>query len=214
MTTLRSAIALSIAAAALLAAGGLARGDAEPASGGPPHGGAGPASGGPASGGPPPALYEFRLDRIDGRPGSIADYRGQVLLLVNVASRCGYTPQYEGLEAIYERYRERGFAVLGFPSNDFAGQEPGSNAEIADFCRSTYGVEFPMFAKIAVKGEGAHPLYRHLQSLPEPVGGPVEWNFQKYLVDRDGRVVARFAPRTSPSDPELLARIEQLLGEG
>jgi glutathione peroxidase len=130
-----------------------------------------------------------------------------------VASRCGYTPQYEGLEALYDRYRERGFAVLGFPSNDFGGQEPGSNAEIAKFCRATWGVRFPMFAKIRVRGEGQHPLYRWLTGLPAPLGGPIEWNFQKFLVDRGGRVVARFAPAVRPDDPSLVARIEALLGE-
>lgn len=158
-------------------------------------------------------VLDFTLPRIDGKPQPLADYRGQVLLLVNVASRCGLTPQYEGLEALYERYRERGFEVLGFPANDFAGQEPGTNAEIADFCRSTYGVAFPMFGKIVVKGEGQHPLYQKLTGQPAPIGGPVEWNFQKYLVDRSGQVVARFAPRTLPDDPALLSRLEALLEE-
>lgn len=153
------------------------------------------------------------LDRIDGTPQSLGEYRGRVLLLVNVASKCGNTPQYEGLEALYEQYRERGFGVLGFPSNDFGAQEPGSNAEIASFCRSTYGVRFPMFAKIRVTGEDAHPLYREITSLPEPIGGPVKWNFQKYLVDRSGRVVARYSPRTQPDDAALVARIEALLAE-
>lgn len=158
-----------------------------------------------------PSPLDFTLKRIDGMPQPLAEYRGQVLLLVNVASKCGYTPQYEGLEAIYDRYRERGIAVLGFPANDFKGQEPGGNAEIAEFCRATYGVEFPMFEKISVVGEAQHPLYRMLTGLPEPLGGPVEWNFQKYLVDREGRVVARFAPRVAPEDPELVAWIERLL---
>ncbi|MDX1649677.1 MAG: glutathione peroxidase [Myxococcota bacterium] len=160
---------------------------------------------------PPASPLAFTLPRIDGTPQPLADYAGRVLLLVNVASRCGYTPQYEGLEALYERYRERGFAVLGFPANDFKGQEPGSNAEIAEFCRSTYGVRFPMFAKLHVRGPEQHPLYRLLTGLPEPVGGPVAWNFQKYLVDREGRVVARFEPATGPDDPELVAAIERLL---
>ncbi len=160
----------------------------------------------------PASVLDFQLDRIDGTPQALSAYRGQVLLLVNVASRCGFTPQYEGLEALYERYRERGFAVLGFPSNDFAGQEPGANAEIAEFCRSKYGVRFPMFAKIQVKGAAAHPLYRYLTSLPEPIGGEVEWNFQKYLVNRRGEVVAVFPSRTPPADPALVERIEALLG--
>lgn len=159
----------------------------------------------------PRSPLDFTLPRIDGTPQPLADYRGRVLLLVNVASKCGYTPQYEGLEALYERYRERGFEVLGFPSNDFKGQEPGTNAEIAEFCRSTYGVQFPMFAKLHVRGPDAHPLYRMLTGLPEPVGGPVEWNFQKYLVDRRGEVAARYAPATEPGAPELVAAIERLL---
>jgi len=153
----------------------------------------------------------FTLPRIDGTPQPLSAYRGRVLLLVNVASKCGYTPQYEGLEALYARYRERGFTVLGFPANDFKGQEPGTNAEIADFCRSTYGVRFPMFAKLHVRGPDQHPLCAMLTGLPALVGGPVAWNFQKYLVDRQGEVVARFAPATEPGAPELVAAIERLL---
>jgi glutathione peroxidase len=159
------------------------------------------------------SLYDFSLARIDGTPQSLGDYRGQVLLIVNVASKCGYTPQYEGLEALYQRYRARGFAVLGFPANDFKGQEPGSNPEIADFCRATYDVRFPLFAKLHVKGAEMHPLYAHLTSLPAPVGGPVEWNFQKYLVSRSGEVVAKFSPRTVPDDASLVAQVEALLAE-
>jgi glutathione peroxidase len=159
------------------------------------------------------SVLDHTLKRIDGSSQDLADYRGQVLLLVNVASKCGLTPQYEGLESLYERYRARGFAVLGFPSNDFAGQEPGSDAEIASFCRSTYGVAFPMFSKISVKGADQHPLYRELTGLPAPLGGEVQWNFQKYLVNRRGQVVARFDPRTAPEDPALVARLEALLAE-
>jgi glutathione peroxidase len=159
------------------------------------------------------SVLDFTLDRIDGTPQPLSDYRGDVLLLVNVASKCGFTPQYEGLEALYERYRERGFAVLGFPSNDFGAQEPGSDAEIADFCRSTYGVRFPMFSKLKVKGKDAHPLYRYLTGLPAPVGGEVQWNFQKYLVSRSGEVVAKYTSRTAPDDAGLVAKIEALLAE-
>jgi glutathione peroxidase len=140
-------------------------------------------------------------------------YRGQVLLIVNTASRCGLTPQYEGLQSLYDRYRGQGFSVLGFPSNDFGGQEPGSDPEIGAFCRSIYGVEFPMFSKVRVQGAEAHPLYAYLTSLPKPLGGPVQWNFQKYLVDRSGAVVARYAPRVRPQDPDLVAKIEQLLAQ-
>jgi glutathione peroxidase len=159
------------------------------------------------------SVLDFTLKRIDGSEQNLGDYRGQVLLLVNVASKCGLTPQYDGLEALYEKYRGKGFAVLGFPANDFAGQEPGSDGEIATFCRSTYGVEFPMFSKITVKGDGQHPLYRKLTSLPAPLGGEVQWNFQKYLVNRDGEVVAKFDPRTKPDDPGLVAKLEELLGQ-
>jgi glutathione peroxidase len=161
---------------------------------------------------PPTSIHDFSLARIDGAEQPLADYRGKVLLVVNVASQCGLTPQYEGLEALHEKYRERGFAVLGFPANDFAGQEPGSDAEIADFCRATYSIQFPLFSKIHVQGDDIHPLYAWLTSRPAPVGGPVEWNFQKYLVARDGEVVARFTPRTVPDDPALVARLEALLG--
>lgn len=161
----------------------------------------------------PASLLSLEARRLDGQSESLGRYRGQVLLVVNTASRCGYTPQYEGLQALYQRYRERGFSVLGFPSNDFRGQEPGSDAEIAKFCRMNYGVEFPMFSKVRVVGPDAHPVYAYLTTRPEPVGGPVRWNFQKYLVDRSGRVVARYAPDVSPGDSELVARIEGLLAE-
>jgi glutathione peroxidase len=159
------------------------------------------------------SVFDFTLDRIDGTPQALSDYSGQVLLLVNVASQCGFTPQYEGLEQLYERYRERGFAVLGFPSNDFGQQEPGSDAEIAEFCRSKYSIRFPMFSKIRVKGADAHPLYRHLTGLPEPVGGEVKWNFQKYLVNRRGEVVASYGSRTEPGDEVLVSTIEALLDD-
>jgi glutathione peroxidase len=171
-----------------------------------------PGSGSSRTGDEGGELPDLELQRIDGRPEQLAAYRGQVLLLVNVASRCGFTSQYEGLEALYERYQERGFSILAFPSNDFAGQEPGSNAEIAKFCRATYGVKFPLFSKLHVGGPDQHPLYAYLTALPDPLGGPVGWNFQKYLVDREGRVVQRLAPAVRPEDPALVARIEELLG--
>jgi len=170
------------------------------------------AAGGAGAGGAPGgSLLDLEARRLDGPVEPLARYRGQVLLVVNTASRCGYTPQYDALQALYDRYRERGFSVLGFPSNDFGSQEPGSDPEIGAFCRMNYGVAFPMFSKVRVRGEGAHPVYVYLTSLPDPVGGPVEWNFQKYLVDRSGRVVARYAPRTKPDDPALVADIERLL---
>jgi glutathione peroxidase len=156
-------------------------------------------------------LLALEARRLNGAPESLERYRGDVLLVVNTASRCGYTPQYEGLQALYDRYHDQGFSVLGFPSNDFAGQEPGNDQQIVDFCRMNYGVEFPMFSKVKVKGTDAHPVYHYLTSLPEPIGGPVGWNFQKYLVDRNGVVVARYEPKTSPEDPSIVAEIEALL---
>jgi len=158
-------------------------------------------------------VLDHTMKRIDGAEQSLRDFEGQVLLLVNVASKCGLTPQYEGLEKLYDERKEEGFAVLGFPANQFAGQEPGTDAEIAEFCRATYAVEFPMFSKIVVKGEGIHPLYDYLTGLPEPLGGEIEWNFQKFLVDRKGEVVARFSPRTPPDAPEIVAKIDALLAE-
>lgn len=141
-------------------------------------------------------------------PVSLCQYQGQVLLLVNVASKCGFTPQYEGLEALHERLSPRGFAVLGFPSNDFLGQEPGTEEEIQEFCTLTYGVKFPMFEKMHVKGGKADPLYQQLKAT---TGAAPGWNFHKYLVDRNGQVVANFSSRTRPDDPALLEQIEALL---
>jgi glutathione peroxidase len=163
--------------------------------------------------GSPDSVYEFSLPRIDGKPESLSAYRGKVLMLVNVASKCGNTPQYEGLESLYEEYRDRGFVVLGFPANDFGRQEPGTNEEIAEYCRATWGVEFPMFEKISVRGEDQHPLYAFLTSQPAPIGGEIRWNFQKFLVDREGRVVERIAPGTQPRDAEVVRRIEALLAD-
>ena len=159
------------------------------------------------------SLLDLEAHRLAGPTEPLDRDRGQVLLVVNTASRCGHTPQYEGLQALYDRYRERGFSVLGFPSNDFGNQEPGSARQIGAFCRENYGVTFPMFSKVKVGGDDAHPVYAYLTSLPEPIGGPVRWNFQKYLVDRQGRVVARYAPGTRPSDARLVESIERLLEE-
>ncbi|MGH0033478.1 MAG: glutathione peroxidase [Myxococcota bacterium] len=160
-----------------------------------------------------PTLHDFSLSAIDGQERSLGDYAGKVVLCVNVASKCGLTPQYEGLQALYGRYRDRGFEILGFPCNQFMGQEPGSEAEIAEFCSTRYGVEFPMFSKIEVNGEGAHPLYRWLtaaDAAPEGAG-EVKWNFGKFLVDAEGRVVARFDPGTEPGSAELAGAIEKAL---
>lgn len=157
------------------------------------------------------AIYALSAERLDGTTQSLADYAGKVLLIVNTASRCGFTPQYAGLEALYRRYRERGLVVLGFPCNQFGAQEPGSEAEIGAFCEKNYGVSFPMFAKIEVNGENTHPLFRLLkQEAPGLLGSQaIKWNFTKFLVDRQGRVVSRAAPATSPD--ALATEIEQLL---
>lgn len=156
-------------------------------------------------------VLQHTMKRLDGSEESLGSHRGNVLLLVNVASRCGLTPQYTGLEQLHETYNGRGFEVLGFPANNFMGQEPGTDEEIAEFCSATYGVTFPMFSKISVKGDDIHPLYAELTALPDPIGGDVAWNFQKYLVDREGNVVQMFGPRTTPEAPELVEAIEALL---
>ena len=153
------------------------------------------------------SLYDIPLKRIDGKAATLADYKGDVMLIVNVASKCGLTPQYDGLEKLYAEHKAEGFDVLGFPCNQFMGQEPGSEAEIAEFCRLTYGVQFPMFAKIDVNGPDRHPLYKALIGA-QPGDGDIRWNFEKFLVSRDGTVVARFAPKTEPEDPTLVAAIE------
>jgi glutathione peroxidase len=145
-----------------------------------------------------------------GSPESLCRYRGNVIVVVNTASQCGYTPQYEGLEALYRKYRSRGLVVIGFPSNDFAGQEPGSNAEIAEFCRTVYGVEFPMYEKASVVGSAANPLYAELAAAAR---ASPRWNFHKYVVDRSGRRVASFASDVRPDDREFVKLVERLLAE-
>jgi len=157
-----------------------------------------------------PRLYTFTMKTIDGVDKPLSDYRGKVLMIVNVASKCGYTPQYKDLEVLYEKYKEKGFMILGFPANNFLWQEPGSDSEIKQFCSTKYNVTFDMFSKISVKGEDQHPLYRYL-TKESPVSGGVKWNFQKYLVDRKGEVVAKFAPGTEPMDSEVIQKIEELL---
>jgi len=148
------------------------------------------------------------LAGIDDKPRSLCQYTGRVVLVVNTASQCGYTPQYEGLEALYRKYRARGLVVLGFPSNDFGGQEPGSNRQIAEFCINEYAIEFPMFAKTSLRGPQANPLYA---DLVKATGKPPQWNFHKYLVGRDGRSVQSFDSRVAPGDPRLIAALEKLL---
>jgi glutathione peroxidase len=157
------------------------------------------------------SLYEIVARRIDGSERDLSEYRGQVLLIVNVASNCGFTPQYAGLQSLHQAYKDRGVAVLGFPCNQFGAQEPGSESEIGAFCSTTYGVDFPMFAKVDVNGEHAHPLFQLLKSEAPGILGTeaIKWNFTKFLVDRSGRVVARYAPKTSPQ--EIIADLEPLL---
>ena len=177
-------------------------------------------------------LYSVPVRKIDGTDTSLADYQGSVLLVVNVASKCGLTPQYDALEKVYKTYHDKGFEVLGFPANNFAGQEPGSDAEIQEFCTTKFEVDFPLFSKISVAGEDRHPLYQELISAhPQRVNKPdsplkkilderglspksetdVLWNFEKFLVSRDGKVVGRFAPDITPDDPVLTGAIEKEL---
>ena len=179
------------------------------------------------------SIQNIPVNTIDGKPSSLNDFAGNVLLVVNVASKCGLTPQYEALEKVYEEKKDKGFAVLGFPANNFGAQEPGSNAEIAEFCSLTYSVKFPMFEKISVVGDDQHPLYKELTtSAPRAQGDPdafrerlkgfgmtpnqdpdVLWNFEKFLVGKNGQVVARFAPTVTPDDPAVVAAIDAELAK-
>ncbi|WP_329113876.1 glutathione peroxidase [Streptomyces sp. NBC_01465] len=156
------------------------------------------------------SLYDIPLRTLTGEATSLADYRGKAVLLVNVASKCGLTPQYAGLERLQQSYGEKGFTVLGVPCNQFAGQEPGSSEEIQSFCSATYGVTFPLLEKIEVNGEHRHPLYAELTQVADAEGeaGDIQWNFEKFVLDAQGEVVGRFRPRTEPESPELVAAIE------
>jgi glutathione peroxidase len=160
-----------------------------------------------------PVFYSFEVETIDGVRTTLAPHQGKVVLVVNVASKCGFTKQYAGLQKLYETYRERGLVLLGFPANDFLSQEPGTNAEIQQFCTSNFGVTFPLFAKIHVKGEAKHPLFGWLtdNALHPGLGGEVSWNFNKFLIGRDGKLIARFGSRTTPDAAELTDAIEQAL---
>ena len=160
----------------------------------------------------PRYVLGFEMKGIDGKPVKLEQYRGKVVLIVNTASRCGFTPQYADLEAVYKKYKDRGLVVLGFPANDFKGQEPGTDEEIAAFCTGRYHVTFPMFSKVTVVGEEKCPLYKRLAAQPEPIGGEHKWNFNKFLVSREGRVVARYEPKVRPVDEKVTERIEKLLG--
>ena len=155
-------------------------------------------------------IYSFRMKTIDGQNKALADYKGKVLLVVNTASNCGFTPQYEGLEELYGKYKARGFEVLGFPANNFKGQEPGTDAQIKEFCSLKFHVSFPMFSKISVKGKDIDPLYQYL-TTSAGFNGDIGWNFNKFLIGRDGRVLARFDSKVKPLSPELVAKIEAAL---
>ena len=155
-----------------------------------------------------PAL-NFKMKAIDGKEVDLSQYQGKVVLFVNVASKCGYTPQYKGLEALYEKYSKDGLVIIGVPANEFGGQEPGTDAEISEFCSSNYGVKFPMLSKVVVKGEGITPLYKYLtQDAGEKFKGDIGWNFEKFLVNRKGEVVARYPSKVKPEDQRLVSAVE------
>ena len=157
------------------------------------------------------SIYDIPLKDIDGKDTSLKDYKGKVLLVVNVASRCGLTPQYTALQAIHEKYKDKGFTVLAFPCNQFNGQEPGTNGEIKEFCSSKYHVTFPIFDKLEVNGSGRHPLYVALAGKDSPFPGDIKWNFGKFLIDREGKILKRFEPRITPDSPEVTQAIESAL---
>jgi glutathione peroxidase len=156
-----------------------------------------------------PNAHEFSAKTITGQDKSLADYKGNVLLVVNVASECGLTPQYDGLEKLHEKYADKGLRVVGFPANEFGGQEPGSNDQIQEFCKTKYGVKFDMMSKVVVKGDGIHPLFAW---LTKETGGEIKWNFGKFLIGRNGEIVKRFEPKVDPLDPEVTSAIEKALG--
>jgi glutathione peroxidase len=159
------------------------------------------------------SVHDFALNTIDGQPASLAAYKGKVVLLVNVASKCGYTPQYTALESVYEKYKDSGFVIVGIPANNFGAQEPGSNQEIKTFCSSKYHVTFPMMAKVSVKGDDITPLYQFLtdKSAHPQTGGEIQWNFTKFLIGPDGRVITRFEPDITPDSPQVTSAIEKAL---
>lgn len=161
------------------------------------------------------SIHKFSAENIDGVDTSLEKYKGDVVLIVNTASKCGYTPQYKGLQAIYEKYKDRGFKVIGFPTNDFGGQEPGSNEEIKEFCTLKYAVGFPMFAKITVKGEDKHPLYKFLtdKEIHPETGGEITWNFNKFIANGEGEIVARFSSKDEPESEVVTSEIEKHLSK-
>ena len=159
------------------------------------------------------SIYDAPVKTLQGEPSTLGEHKGKAMLVVNVASKCGLTPQYTSLERLQERYADRGFSVVGFPCNQFGGQEPGSAEEIAEFCSTNYGVTFPMFEKIDVNGEGRHPVYTELTALPDAEGeaGDIQWNFEKFLVSANGKAIARFRPMVEPEAPEVVSAIEAAL---
>lgn len=161
------------------------------------------------------SIYDFTMNSIDQQPVKLKSYKGKVVMVVNVASKCGFTPQYAGLEALYEKYKDRGFVIVGVPANNFASQEPGTNEEIKKFCSTKYNVTFPMMAKVSVVGDDKTPLYQFLTDKSEnpQVGGEIKWNFTKFLFDRDGKPVARFEPAVTPDSPQVQTAIESALGK-
>lgn len=161
----------------------------------------------------PKSVYDFTLNSIDGKAAPLSEYKGKALLLVNVASKCGFTPQYSALESLYEKYKDRGLVIVGVPANNFGAQEPGTNEEIKSFCTRTYHVSFPMMSKVSVKGNDTAPLY---QFLTDPAtdpnhSGEIKWNFTKFLINRDGEIAARFEPNVTPDSPEVIAAVEKVL---
>jgi glutathione peroxidase len=165
-----------------------------------------------AADGPVKNVYDVTMNGLDGKPQALSQYKGQVMMIVNVASKCGNTPQYTALESTYEKFKAQGFVILGVPANNFGGQEPGSNEEIKEFCTSKYNVTFPMLAKVSVKGDDMVPLYKYL-TTSAPKTGDVGWNFAKFLINRKGEVIDRFDPKTKPDDPAVVAAIEKALKE-
>ena len=159
-------------------------------------------------------IYDFTLPSIDGKPMPLADFKGKVVLVVNVASRCGYTPQYSALEGLYEKYKDQGFVIVGFPANNFGAQEPGTNQEIKTFCSRKYNVTFPLYSKVSVKGDDQTPLYQYLTKQTDPaIAGEIKWNFTKFLVNRNGQVVQRFESAVTPDSKEVVSAVEKQLGE-
>jgi len=160
------------------------------------------------------SVHEFTMTSIDGKSAALSQYKGKVMLVVNVASRCGYTPQYKGLQALYEKYKDKGLVVIGVPANNFGGQEPGTNEEIQTFCTRNYSVTFPMMSKVSVKGDDKTPLYQYLTDAASnsSTGGEVRWNFTKFLVDKNGKVIGRFESKVAPDSADLTGAVEKALG--